>query len=219
MDPSTTVIIANGELNIDRIDLPAEACLIAADGGGQHCLQLGLAPHHVIGDFDSLSAEQLATLQQRGARLHRHPADKDQTDLELALDLALKLGARQVILYGMLGGRWDMSFANLLLLAAPRFVKITVRVISAGTEVYILHGGKTLTITGQPGDLVSVVPVKDRLSGLTYQGLRWPLDNANLPFGTPRGVSNQMNGSEAQISLVEGCGLVFVQTAIFNSNQ
>ena len=204
------IIFANGAVpQATQIPLQPEAWVIAADGGARHCLKLGIMPQVVIGDFDSLTAAETNQLEAAGTRLIRHPADKDETDLELALDCALQQGASQVTCYGMLGGRWDMSFANLLLLAAPRYAHLRCRVVAGDTEAHILHAGQTLELRGQPGDTVSVVPLHGAARGLTYHGLQWPLQNATLPFGSPRGVSNRMTDSTAQITLKEGVVVVW----------
>ena len=202
------IIFANGELPETGIALPPDAVVIAADGGARHCLSLGITPKVVIGDFDSLSPAETAALEARGAQLIRYPAEKDETDLELALDYAIAAGAAEITLYALLGGRWDMSFANLLLLAAPRFDGLRFRISAGETAVHILRGGETLTLRGSPGETVSLVPLSD-LHGLTYRGLKWPLSNADLPFGTPRGVSNVLLGERAEISLAAGRAAVF----------
>lgn len=202
-------IIANGELPAAGLEMPEDDYLIAADGGGKHCLRLGIKPKLVIGDFDSLTTTEITTLQQWGAELIRHSADKDETDLELALDHALQLGAEQIKLYGLLGGRWDMSFANLLLLASPRYDNLKMSVLSGETEIHILRSGETLFLSGQPGETISVVPVHGPVYGLSYQGLQWPLENAGLPAGTPRGVSNSLSASQACLKLQQGRLLIF----------
>ena len=202
------ILFANGELPETEIALPPEAVVLAADGGARHCLKLGITPEAVIGDFDSLTPQETAALEARGARLLRYPVDKDETDLELALECAIRRGAREITLYALLGGRWDMSFANLLLLAAPRYNSVRFRICAGESAIRILRGGETLTLRGKPGDTVSLVPLSD-LRGITYRGLKWPLQNADLPFGTPRGVSNTLLGSRAEISLAEGAAAVF----------
>ena len=207
---SKFTIVANGEIFSPSIALPFDEKIIAADGGARHCLALGLSPQIVIGDFDSLSDAEVDQLQANGAKFIRHPADKDETDLELALDQALKLGATEVTLYGLLGGRWDMSIANLLLLAAPRFAGIRFHLRAGDTEAFILRGGQTLELRGQPGTTVSVIPLSAKVSGLSYDGLQWPLEEANLPFGSPRGVSNLLIQENATIRVAKGVLLVFL---------
>jgi thiamine pyrophosphokinase len=206
------VIFANGDVTANPIEIPPDAFVMAADGGARHCLATGITPHLVIGDFDSLTKDEISKLKAKGASLVRYPADKDETDLELALEYALNAGGQNITLYGLLGGRWDMSFANLLLLAAPRFSGVQCRVIAGErAHILILRGGETLKLQGQTGDTVSVLPIHGDVHGLTYRGLKWSLKNADLDFGSPRGVSNTFTGSQAMIRLEAGVALVFVQ--------
>src|SRR5512135_512170 len=108
------VVIANGELGAAAAirNCAAEAdLLIAADGGAEHCRTLGLTPHLIVGDLDSLAPETRAYFEQAGVRFEVHPAHKDETDLELAVQAALREGAREVVLVAALGARWDQSVA------------------------------------------------------------------------------------------------------------
>jgi len=207
---SQITIFANGELSTTNASLPPDATIIAADGGAKHCLALGIIPHVVIGDFDSLSKKDIAALNAAGSEFIRHPTSKDETDLELALDYSLGLGASEVTLYSLLGGRWDMTFANILLLASARYSGIRFRILDGNAKAFILHGGETLDIEGQPGNKISVIPLNGPASGICYTGLRWPLKNATLPFGSPKGVSNELLTTEASIALDEGLLIVFV---------
>lgn len=202
-------IFANGLVSSKKINCSSNETIIAADGGALHCLKLGITPHVVIGDFDSLSEEDLLALEADRVNLIRHPVDKDDTDLKLALDYAAALGGTELTLYGILGGRWDMTFANMLLLASPEYAGITFKILDGNTTVYILRGGESLMLQGEPGMIVSVIPFTEPVFGLTYQGLKWPLENAELPIGTPRGVSNIMTADQAKISLQHGTLLVF----------
>ena len=202
------IVVANGTLPRAEIKPEGNTPIVAADGGGRHCLQLGIVPQVLIGDFDSLSDDEIRELEAAGSTLYRYPTDKDETDLELALDYALECGADEITLYGLLGGRWDMSFANILLLAAPRYSGVQFQVMAADTRLYILRAGETLKLTGHPGDTVSVIPFTPDVGGLSYTGLAWPLENASLAFGSPRGVSNRLVVDTAQIKLENGVALV-----------
>ena len=203
-------IFANGNTPSVDISFFHNETVIAADGGARHCLKFGITPQVVIGDFDSLSDDEIAILEADGVELIKHPIEKDETDLELALEYAVKTGATEIILYGLLGGRWDMTFANILLLASPSYAEINFRIVDGSTTAYILRGGETLTLEGKLGTTVSVIPLNKPARGITYQGLQWTLKNATLPFGTPRGVSNIMTATTAQISLEKGTLIVFV---------
>src|SRR3990172_5304302 len=130
---SRAIIIANGDLRDPtqaRAIVTADDLLIAADGGAAHCRALGLVPQFVVGDLDSLAPEQRAGLERAGARFEIHPTQKAETDLELALRVALREGAREVVILAALGARWDQSLANVLLLAHPDFAALNVRLVA-----------------------------------------------------------------------------------------
>ncbi len=202
-----TVIFANGELHdLDaaRAVIQPTDTLIAADGGARHCRALGLTPHILIGDFDSLSPTDLAALEAAGTRILRHPARKDQTDLELALDFALAERADDIIILGALGGRWDQTFANLLLLALPTVSSTRIRLLDGTQEIGLLRGPGELTFAGTAGDTVSLMPIGGDARGITTSGLEYSLHGETLIFSSTRGISNVMMVGQAAISLAEG---------------
>ena len=110
--------------------LPAGSTVIAADGGVDRALALGLRVDLAIGDFDSVTPAGLAAAEAAGARVERHPAAKDATDLELALDAALALEPARIVVIGSDGGRLDHLLGVLLLLGHERYA-------SAQIEAYL----------------------------------------------------------------------------------
>lgn len=208
------VIVANGVLSdadqLRRLVATADL-VIGADGGGTHLLALGLRADWLIGDFDSLDAESVAALVAAGARIERHPPAKDATDLELALQLAHRLGAARIRIVAGLGGRHDQALANLLLLAAPSLTGLDLALLDGAQTLRVLRGPGALTIDGAPGDTLSILPIGGDAVGVTLEGLAYPLADARLPLGTSRGVSNVLAGSRAGIALAKGA-LVVVHT-------
>ncbi|NUM48912.1 MAG: thiamine diphosphokinase [Anaerolineales bacterium] len=204
------LLLANAPLPPRSPPFPPHDLMIAADGGARHAWQdgKGKIPDVIIGDLDSLTPDEIAGYDRAGASLYRHPPAKDETDLELALDFALQHHATEITLYGLFGGRWDMTFANLLLLAAPKYAGVRLHIVEGDTDLYLLRGGETLTLHGSPGQTVSAIPLHGDATGVTYTGLTWPLQNATLPFATPRGVSNTMAAEMATITLTEGILLI-----------
>ncbi len=187
----------------------AEAELvIAADGGAAPLLAVDCTPDLVVGDLDSLPTDALAELECREVPIERHPRDKDETDLELALEAARARGARELVILGALGARWDHSLANILLLAAPRFSGLSLRILGDGQEIGVLHAGRTLEVTGVSGEILSLIPVGGDAVGITTKGLRFPLRGDTLRFSAPRGVSNEFTGGVATVSLTRGVLLV-----------
>lgn len=199
------VIVANGELGDPQALLAAihpGDLLVAADGGTAHLLSLGLRPHAVIGDFDSLDPETLAGLDRDGADLQRHPARKDKTDLELAVRYVLSKGGSDILIFGALGGRWDQTLANLLLPALPDLFPARIRLVNGAQQIYLIRGvGR---IEGQPGDTVSLIPLSGDARGITTQGLEYPLDDETIPLGSTRGISNVLLEHRAQVDVREG---------------
>ena len=201
------IIFANGEMKYTPSminEIQPDDLIIAADGGAIHCQSLGIRPKVVIGDFDSLTPEDLSSQAIEGAQLIRYPSRKDETDLELALRYAAQQGCRQITVIGALGARWDMSIANILLAAYLPFEGMRVRMLDGHQELTVLHGGETMYFDGKPGSTLSLIPLSPRAEGITTVGLEYALRNEDLQFGSPRGVSNVFTAEQVSITLRSG---------------
>lgn len=185
--------------------------MIAADGGGNALYAEGLTPHLVIGDLDSLSDAALAAWRAQGVTIRRFPADKDETDLELALLAAIERGATQIDVLGALGGRWDQGLANVALLAMPEVRGRRVRLLDYDQEAFLVD--REAMIAGRIGDTVSLLPLGGDAHGITTQGLQYPLNDATLHFARSRGVSNVLVANPASVRLRVGLLLVVRQFA------
>jgi thiamine pyrophosphokinase len=188
------VIFANGQLS-RPILLQPDDLIIAADGGSHHCLGLGIRPHLLIGDLDSVREDELETLSKLGTEIITYPERKDFTDLELALLEAQKRGADRVLLLAALGKRWDQSLANILLPAAMPGLHISL--VDGQQEIHFIHPGETLEISGQAGDTVSLIPLGGEARGIITHGLEYPLYSETLHLGSTRGVSNVLLEQES----------------------
>ena len=200
------LVLVNGELyrpDVLRERLRGETfdAVWGVDGGARHAGLLNVRVTTVIGDFDSLSAAELASLG--GVEKLSFPARKDEMDLELALLEAVKRGAERVVIAGMMGGRLDMSLANLHLLAHPDLAGVRVEVWHGGESARVLRppGG---AIAGRPGDTVSLLPLEGDVTGITTRGLAYQLENQPLSFGAARGLSNIMETNEARVEFAAG---------------
>jgi thiamine pyrophosphokinase len=178
--------------------------IIAANGGTQNLLALGLLPHVIIGDLDSLHPELLSELSMKGVKVLRYPSQKDETDLELALLYAKQLGIHVIIIYFALGARWDMTVANLLLPSHIEFQDVDIRIIDGNQEITLLRGEATQYISGRVGDIFSILPIGGKAEGITSDGLQYRLENDSLDSGSPRGVSNVLIEDNAYIHLKTG---------------
>jgi len=202
------VIIANGELeDHPRLrELWRTADLrVAADGGAVNARRhLDLAPHIVIGDFDSLDDATRAWCSN--AKFIQHPRDKDETDLELALDLAQTRGATTITILGASGGRFDQTLANVMLLAKLASTRIHAKI--AGAQFTCWVAWERADLAGHIGDTVSLIPLTPRVEHVVTQGLVYPLRDETLLLGYARGVSNQLASENATVQFSAGLLLV-----------
>jgi len=205
------VIFANGVLDDPEGALALlrpDDTIIAADGGAAHCRRLGVTPALIVGDLDSLNAEDAVYWGEQGVQFIRHGRRKDETDLELALLRAQGLHRKEALVLGALGGRWDQTFANLLLPAYHNLKALQVTFWHSGLWIYLVRIQRE--IRGRVGQTVSLIPVGGDAEGVTTYGLEWPLKDETLTFGATRGVSNVLLGETATVQLRQGYVLCFV---------
>jgi thiamine pyrophosphokinase len=186
--------------------VPAGAPVVAADRGLEHALALGLTVTVAVGDFDSASPEAVEAVEEAGARIERHPAAKDATDLELALDVALGLGPERVLVLAGVGERLDHLLSVLLLISAPRYADVEIDTRIGRSLTHVVRGERALQ--GTPGELVSLVPVHGPAAGVRTEGLVYPLEDETLEPGSTRGISNELAAPTARVTVGSGTLLV-----------
>ena len=183
-----------------------DALVVAADSGLHHAVAAGRAVDLVVGDLDSVDPSALAAAEAAGAMVERHPADKDATDLELALLAARDRGCTRLVVVGGVGGRLDHFLANALALAADALAGAHVEARMGSGTVHVVRG--SLELDGRGGELVTLLPVGGPVQGVRTEGLRYPLDGETLAPGSTRGVSNELERTPARVSLTAGVLLV-----------
>lgn len=206
------LIVAGGDADPADAERLADADLvIAADGGAAFLEAVGRQPDVLVGDLDSIDVALVERLAAAGVTVERHPAAKDATDAELAIERAVDAGARRITVIGALAGkRLDHELANLLLLTDEAWAKATddLRMVRGGTTVRALHGPGRLEIDAGVGATVSLLPVGGDASGVVTTGLRFPLDGEPLRLGRSRGLSNEVVEAPAAAALEAGVLLV-----------
>ncbi|HEV2311103.1 MAG TPA: thiamine diphosphokinase [Acidimicrobiia bacterium] len=214
ISPDAALVFAGGDPppTTLRPRLPVDALVIAADSGLTHARALGRHVDLVIGDLDSVDVDELAEARRDGAAVEAHPRDKDQTDLELALDAALARGARDVTVVGGHGGRLDHFAANLTLLAAPRYAAARLDAWMGDAHVVVVRDD--VEVTGSPGALLTLVPFGGPVCGIRTTGLRYPLNDEDLDPGTSRAVSNEFTAARARIQVRDGTLLAIAPHAL-----
>ncbi len=184
---STIVIFSGGELVGSGVlqDLPAPHLSIAADGGYLIASAIDYPVDVLVGDLDSIDQSEISS----SVLIERHSPDKDQTDLDLALELAIRDDPERIIIVGGAGGRHDHEIAIATLLASDRWRNVDeIDWISNRSRAHVVRGRRLIHV--DVGLTVSLIPVGGGAFGVTTGGLKWNLDNEVLPAGSTRGVSN-----------------------------
>ena len=202
------LLFANGALNqgtmVQRcLEQAQSARVICADGGALHARALGLQPQTIIGDLDSLTPQQVDSFAAAGANIIRHPADKDETDLELSLLHCAEIGVASVAILGGLGGRFDQTLANVFLLMHPAFEELDITHVDGEQTIRLLRPGAHI-IHGGVGDTISLIPLTASADGITSENLQYALEDDALHPGPARGISNVMLAGQARVTFGRG---------------
>ncbi|MGH2508211.1 MAG: thiamine diphosphokinase [Ktedonobacteraceae bacterium] len=209
------IIFAGGTVQagtaLDKVLAEGEL-VIAADSGARTALALGDIPAFVVGDFDSLDTETQEELARLGCQFVRVQAEKDETDTELALEVALQQGASRITILGALGGmRFEHTIANIQLLAS--YLTVPVELVDGNSRGWLVRGPATVLIEGHKGDLLSLLPLTATVTGVCTENVQYPLRDEALTFGKARGVSNVLLETQAKVTLREGL-LLLIHTTV-----
>ena len=205
-------IILNGEIKeykaIKNILMKEQYdYIICADGGANHTYNMDIVPDYIIGDLDSVEIEIVSYYENCGIRFEKFPSKKNETDTELCIYLADKLKAKEIHFVGALGGRIDHTIANINLLYYVRQMNIVPKILSEKEQVYIAIN-EEITIHGNKGDTISIIPINGDAKGVTLTNLEYPLNNYDMKFYLPLGISNVMLNKECKLKVEDGSILI-----------
>lgn len=204
MTEKTCVIFGAG--HYDGAPVPKDADLyIAADGGLDAMQRLGVAPDLLIGDLDSAK-----NAPPVGLPLLRLPTHKDITDTDAAVREAQNRGCTRFLMYGLLGGRPDHSFANVTLLARLSQEGCKAALFGAGYVLTALTDG-ALTFDAACRGYLSVFSFSDKSEGVTLNNLAYTMENGTMTNTFGLGVSNEFTGKAAGVSVKKGTLLLMYQ--------
>ncbi len=189
--------------------------VVAADSGYDHARALGLAVDVLVGDLDSITPEGLAAAHAAGVLVEQHDPDKDATDTELALAVAVTRGATRVtLLTGATGDRLDHSLAVILSLTHPRLDGVMVDAWVGTAALHALHGPAARQVPANQGETLTLLAIGGDAVGITTHGLRYPLLGESLGPASSRGVSNVVTSPHPTITLQAGRLLVIRPEAL-----
>jgi thiamine pyrophosphokinase len=190
----------------EKIAGMANGLIICCDGGARHIQYSGIKPDVIIGDMDSIDPAMLASYSTSGIKIIKHPANKDFTDTELALDYALGLKPEAIFIWGALGGRIDHALANVFLLCKGQEKGIRTCLIDEYGEAFVLE--KETSFINETGKTVSLIALSPEVTGIKLMGFLYPLKEGILKMSASRGISNVINEDRASISVKNGKLLV-----------
>ncbi len=207
------IVVAGGSVDPKFIEVlkarGPEVITIGVDRGISLFLKAGLEADHYLGDLDSIDPEDIPAIPAE--RLQKFPAEKNASDLELALALCVELDLEEVAVYGATGTRWDHSFSNLMML--KRFYDLGLRVILVNEKnrAMVLSSHQII-----PKEVVenyrylSILPISMEGILVSEVGVKYPLNHEHLQFGQTRGVSNESLGEDVEIDVIEGVALLIL---------
>ncbi|CAH1194902.1 Thiamine pyrophosphokinase [Paenibacillus plantiphilus] len=195
-----------GEWALEHIE--ENDILYGADGGALFLVSHGLRPTVSLGDFDSVTVEQLQQIKAASAETFDcDPVDKDFTDTELAFRQALRQKPDQIILFGALGTRFDHSLANVHLLRSAAESGVAAAIVDEHNSIRLVTDALVLERKARYS-YVSLLPLTEKVAGITLTGFQYPLSNATLEIGQSLGISNILSSDRGTITITEGMLLV-----------
>lgn len=203
----------------DRLDatfvrrLPVHDLVIAADSGVDSALALGLVPDIVVGDLDSVSTEGLAVVRDLAREIIEMPTDKDVTDTEIALRVAVERGAGEIVVVSPGGGRMDHAHGVVTALFRPDLARCRVQAVIGEAHVHVLHSGDAVSIPRPHAPVLALHAMNGTARGVSTRGLRWNLENHDLEPWVSRGVSNEIVDDTAHVALDDGALMVMLPLA------
>lgn len=209
MTNTKALIISGGD--VDYNFQPENCRIIAVDGGLEATKKMGLVPDIIIGDFDTVSPEILKEYEDmENCRIIRLCPEKDDTDTESAINLAIREGFREIDVLGATGSRFDHTYANMFLLKKAYLQNVTLTFYTGLSKIYLISGKKEYHPENFFGTYISFLQFDGNALGVTLSGFKYPLDN--FDFDTTKtwrlGVSNEPVGTDAFVEVKSGCLLV-----------
>lgn len=186
-----------------------QAVIIGVDRGAEWLMENGIIPDYFIGDFDSVSNTFLVSIRDKYAdRINQYRSEKNETDTELAMRLAISLKPDKVFIYGAIGTRLDHVIANIHLLLKAEEEGIVSMIIGSNNRIQLLLPYRNKLIEKSEFNYVSLLPFSEEVNGIYLSGFKYPLHNATMKHGNPYGVSNEIIESNGSISIDEGILLI-----------
>jgi thiamine pyrophosphokinase len=212
------LILSGGNLNIDFLNRYLEQHkfnqIICVDGALAIVDQLNIDIDYLVGDFDTISSDILDKYLKKikdgeiSTILKKYQPEKDYTDTDIAIELAVQQNPSEIVLLGATGTRLDHMMSNINSLIKPLSQNIKAFIIDEHNKIYLIHETTTLKKNQLYGPFVSLIAFSDKVSNVTLKGMKYPLVNYELTKSESIGISNEMKEEEAVIELEKGIIIV-----------
>ncbi|MCR5670320.1 MAG: thiamine diphosphokinase [Butyrivibrio sp.] len=208
-EPGKCLIISGGAFaDLSRQELYADY-VIACDSGLDYADRYGIVPDLVMGDYDSVSEENLKRIETNEIKSLRFPKEKDDTDTSLALKHALELGYKDIRMVCVFGNRMDHAFANIQVAHYGAKRGATVRMYDEKTKITVFSNSK-IELAGKKGCNLSVFSLSDASRNVTIKGTKYELESGELTNSFPLGQSNEITCDKAEVSVEDGVIMVIL---------
>ena len=198
------VIIVGGQLGDLEFSHKVASCanyIICCDSGADHALKMGITPHLLVGDMDSISDS--AAMAFKGIPAKKYNPEKDKTDLSLAIEIAISKKPANISILASFGGdRLDHVLGNIHALLPAAKLGIEAQMLSNNIKATIINNYAKLARAGF--SYISLIPMGNVATGISTVGLKYPIDNGSLHMGTTLGISNEFIEDFAEIHVKEG---------------
>jgi len=209
-------VFAGGDFSASElVDIAGDEAdfIVAVDRGLVHCMDVGLQPDLLVGDFDSAPAQLLNDSRILKVKRHTYPSEKASSDLELCLELLESYNPQVVTLFGVSGGRTDHMLFNWQLPLLKQW-PFKLCFIDRSTQAYILTAkNNELLLKAQLGATVSLIALSST-DGICTEGLQYALTDATIKPGSTLGLSNVVESPQIRIAMINGTLLVMLQKSL-----
>lgn len=204
-----TLIVSGGEINLEFLykyyNDNKNSTIIAVDKGLKALHELNIIPHHIVGDFDSVDKEILSSYTNNSnITIHKYNPEKDYTDTDIAIKLAINLNSSCINIIGGFGNRIDHLLANIHILMHSLNANIPCYLLDECNKVCLINTTTEIHKDKAYGKYISLIPLTSSVKGLTLDGFKYPLVNYTMPIGISLGISNEIIDDIATISLSNG---------------
>lgn len=208
-----TLIISGGNIDLELLQNyysnNSIQTIIAVDKGLESLHKLKIIPNHIVGDLDSVDINILENyINNPDIKIHKYMPEKDYTDTDIALNLAIELQSSNITIIGAIGTRLDHTLANVHILTKALKSNIPCQLIDSNNKIYLIDKQITLEKSKVYGKYISLLPLTSSVRGLTLKGFKYPLDDYTLTIGKSLGISNEITENIATIDLQDGILIV-----------